>query len=166
MWFHARCANIGPESFKALNKTEVTWICNHCGIPNISTHHSIDLDDLKSVNSFKVIAPDSKNVLFDLSDSCSPSRETPPHLFSTPKHQSKVNASNISDMSHISEAQSSHSRSVESEQTSSFLGFSADSSNDNSDLPDNTSQSHCESTNNLDFLVINFQSIRNKSAEL
>ena len=61
--FHARCANIGPESFKALNKTEVTWICNHCCIPNTSTHHSIDLDDLKSVNSFQVIAPDSKNVL-------------------------------------------------------------------------------------------------------
>ena len=66
--FHARCANIGPESFKALNKTEVTWICNHCGIPNTSTHHSIDLDDLKSVNSFQVISPDSKNMLFELSD--------------------------------------------------------------------------------------------------
>ena len=106
-------------------------------------------------------------MLFDLSDSRSPSRDTPPHLFSTPKHQSKVNVSNISDMSHISEVQSSHSKSVESEQTSSFLGFSSiDSSNNNSDLPDNISQSHCESTNNLDFLVINFQSIRNKSAEL
>ena len=151
---------------QALNKIEVKRICNHCGIPNISTHHSIDLDDLKIVNYFQVIAPDSKNVLFDLRDSRSPSRDTPPHLFSTPKHQGKVNASNISDMSHILEVQSSLSRSVESEQTSSFLGFSADSSNNNSDLPDNTSQSHGESTNNLDFLVINFQSIRNKSAEL
>ena len=83
-------------------------------------------------------------MLFDLSDFRSPSRDTPPHLFSTPKHQSKVNVSNISDMSHILEVQSSHSRSVEWEQTSSFR----------------------ESTNNLDFLVINFQSIRNKSAEL
>ena len=69
-------------------------------------------------------------------------------------------------MSHILEVQSSHSRSVESEQTSSFLEFSADSRNNNSDLPDNTSQSHCESTYNLDFLVINFHSKRNKSAEL
>ena len=66
-------------------------------------------------------------------------------------------------MSHISEVQWSHSKSVESEQTSSFLGFSSiDSSNNNSDLPDNTSQSHCESTNNLDLLVINFHSIRKK----
>ena len=48
VWFHARCANISPESFKALNKTEVKWIRNHCGIPNTSTHHSIDLDDLKN----------------------------------------------------------------------------------------------------------------------
>ena len=66
-------------------------------------------------------------------------------------------------MSHILEVQWSHSKSVESEQTSSFLGFSSiDSSNNNSDLPDNTSQSHCESTNNLDLLVINFHSIRKK----
>ena len=72
-------------------------------------------------------------MLLELSDSRSPSRDTPPHLFSTPKHQSKVNVSNISDMSHISEVQSSHSKSVESEQTSSFLGFSSiDSSNNNS----------------------------------
>lgn len=57
--FHARCTNIGPESVKALNETEVTWICLPCGISNISSHLSIDLYDLPSENSFQAIATSS-----------------------------------------------------------------------------------------------------------
>lgn len=57
--FHARCTSIGPESVKALNETEVTWICLPCGISNISSHLSIDLYDLPSENSFQAIATSS-----------------------------------------------------------------------------------------------------------
>ena len=62
-------------------------------------------------------------MLFDLSASHSPYKDTWPHLFSVPKHQSNVNVSNILDMSHISEDQPPHSGSVELEKPRHSLDF-------------------------------------------
>ena len=65
IWFHAKCGNIGPESFKILNKTEVKWICKYCSIPYHSSYHCIDLDELRSENIYQTISSDNTSVMLN-----------------------------------------------------------------------------------------------------
>ena len=89
VWFHVKCANIGPESFKVLNKTEVTWICTHCGIPNLSSYHCIDLDELKSENTYQPLSGDTSSALRELDQSIGNFGISTPKYFQPPNSNVK-----------------------------------------------------------------------------
>ena len=67
IWYHAKCANIGPDSFKALEPSHVTWICIRCGLPNLSSQHCIDIEELVDKNYFTPLTQSDYNIGTSLS---------------------------------------------------------------------------------------------------
>ena len=39
-WHHIHCIGISPSSYNSLIKQSAFWLCDHCGIPNITTSPS------------------------------------------------------------------------------------------------------------------------------
>jgi len=153
VWYHAACAKIGPETFRNLEHSSVSWICIHCGLPNVSSQHCIDIDELFSSNTFSPLAqPDSAINR----DHTSPTEHRKLDFSSTPKRSTPTRGL-IPDISRISmETQSSHANSIESELTSSYLGEShMNTTNRTSNYMSDTSPTKPKKEN-LDILVINF----------
>ena len=121
IWYHTERANIGPDSFNTLNKTEVTWICTYCGIPNLSSYRCMDLDELKSETIYQTIG--SENISVTSSGINRNAGIATPQSFSTPKQGSKTKRVNDINISLNSEVPRTHLGSVDTEPTSSFLGF-------------------------------------------
>ncbi|KAK6191217.1 hypothetical protein SNE40_002954 [Patella caerulea] len=164
IWYHAKCADIGPDSYKALTNSSVSWICIHCGIPNLSSSHCTDLESFASANPFLPLKPDSYSKEHDKGASNSLNSI---HFSSTPK-RGNIRQDHALNVSHIMiETSSSHVGSSESEPSSSYLEGSQLASFTFTCIGKNSSNTSSHQVKDkLTILIINFQSVRNKRTEL
>lgn len=166
IWFHSRCANIGPRSFSLLRSSSLTWICTNCGIPNLSSSLCVDIDDYSSPNKYDKL---SQSNYSNTSKPIPPIQTIP--TSSTPRKDfvqhpdigvTEINESQTSDNSPpVHRNISSHANSEVSEPESPITSPSTLSISRSLDMtPLNTPKDQ------FSCVVINFQSVRNKQTEL
>ena len=90
LWFHKDCLYMHSQVFEALAKSDASWICCNCGLPNYSTHifESFAID---STNSFSMLS-DADNSIASInnSDAGQPKHTSSPVPVGNPKRQDNI----------------------------------------------------------------------------
>ena len=164
IWFHSKCANIGPDSFSRLSKSNVSWICIQCGIANVSSHHSVDLQEYSSHNVYSVL---SDLNISHLSLNLSTVNTSSEDFNNIPSSSTPCKPNHPKPSADFPTLLSAHSNSVASDPESSLevvnnthCTSTYSSMNNHQDSRDDFK------TTNFKCLVMNFQSIRNKKTDL
>ena len=54
-WYHTSCMHINSYHYNVLQKSNISWICNNCGIPNFSSS-IFESAEVTTSNSFQDIS--------------------------------------------------------------------------------------------------------------
>lgn len=79
IWFHTKCLNLSSTTYKAIQSSNLSWICCSCGLPNFASSLFDDSSSLECSNSFSSLS--------SLQDTSLNNNTFSPTITSSPKNQ-------------------------------------------------------------------------------
>ena len=86
-WYHTSCMHINSYHYNLLRKSNISWICNNCGIPNFSSS-IFESAEVTTSNSFQNIS--NEDLLINDTSANSDTSEFPLHC-SSPLKSAPIN---------------------------------------------------------------------------
>ena len=147
-WSHRRCLAMHPKIYNALANTSISWQCCNCGIPNFSSSLFNSTPSLDNSNRFQpLFDPRSHSHIqpkspISTKQHCHTRRKKPPLTHNRPLRQSTPTK--------LSRCQKDCCRPKKAQRL------------DGTPLPQTRPGRSCPRSRTLSFLIVNFQSLRNK----
>ena len=160
IWFHAKCIDMGIDSYQHLCNNSVSWICHQCGLPNFASSFFTSSNTITLENSFsplstaQIVSPNLDTPYATSTPLARPQqqrhqRPSPQQLFGPIPPSPIVDQTNQAEVSLLTQSMSIDTISSSDYETSSA------SHSMTSVFPDKNPE-------HLRILVINFQCITNK----